>query len=176
MYATFIQSTSDDVVNSALKIVTGEMWSSAAGEKQPQADRRNGPLFKGSICGRQYLSVGHGHPLGVGLHLLQVLITPSSSIQRVTSSIPPCFPASVFSPSRQATRFGPANPLFMLLSGKGQNSLVVAEVIHHCKQCPIGNAALAGHLGTRLFTGIAIVGAVGSGESPSRTGRRFIWG
>jgi hypothetical protein len=29
--ATFIQSTPDHVVNPALKIVTGEMWSSAAG-------------------------------------------------------------------------------------------------------------------------------------------------
>ena len=29
--ATFIQSTPDHVVNSALKIVIGEMWSSAAG-------------------------------------------------------------------------------------------------------------------------------------------------
>jgi hypothetical protein len=29
--ATFIQSTPDQVVDSALKIVTGEMWSSAAG-------------------------------------------------------------------------------------------------------------------------------------------------
>ncbi len=30
-YATFIQSTPDHVVDSALKIVIGEMWSSAAG-------------------------------------------------------------------------------------------------------------------------------------------------
>ena len=48
---------------------------------------------------------------------------PLPSIQRLTSRIRSCFPASTFSPSRQAARLGQANCLFILPLGKGQNFL-----------------------------------------------------
>ena len=78
-YTTFIQSTPDHVVNFALKIVTGEMWSSAAGTGAP---------------------------------------------------------------------------------GKGQNFLSQLARYINPQAKALRNTALAGHSGTRPFTGIAIVGAV----------------
>jgi hypothetical protein len=109
MYATFIQSTPDHVVNSALKIVTGEMWSSAAGESSHRLTEGMA-LFEGAIYRRQYFSAGHGHPLGVGLHLLQAThytlffhATPYIVYSALVSGI--CISAL-----KQATRFGPANP------------------------------------------------------------------
>jgi hypothetical protein len=123
-YATFIQSTPDHVVDSALKIVIGEMWSSAAGASNsrrrlrerisvprqrqrghdptnppfealprlpPLGGHGNGALLPDAIPGRQYLSPGHGHPLGVGLPLLQVLLHPLPPYNAIHRLFGPAF-------------------------------------------------------------------------------------
>ena len=142
MCATFIQSTPDHVVNSALKIVTGEMWSSAAGESSHRLTEGMA-LFEGAICRRQLFRPGFRH-----LH---------------------------FRP-QAGHKIRAGKPLFMLLSGKGRNSLVVEELHHPGKQRPSETPRWQGIPERGPFTGNAIVGAVGSGRTPSRTCRSFIWG
>jgi len=77
-------------------------------------------------------------------------------------------PASTFSPSRQAARFGQANCLFILPPRKRTElSIVVGEVHHPRKQMRSATPRWLVISERGLFTGIAIVGAVGSGKTAS---------
>jgi len=76
--------------------------------------------------------------------------------------------ASTFSLSRQAARFAQANCLSILLSRKrSELSLVVGDVHHPRKQRPSETPRWLVIPERGLFTGIAIVGAVGSGKTAS---------
>jgi len=66
---------------------------------------------------------------------------------------------------KASRKIGQANCLFILTLGKGQNFLSWWRATSPPQANPLGNTALASHPERGLFTGIAIVGAVGSGKN-----------
>src|SRR5438309_10254439 len=127
----------------------------------------NGALFQDAIPGRQYLSPGHGHPLGVCVSLFQVLLYALSLHNALHCVLDPAFRHLHFRPQgrpqdsgRQTTSLSkpPEKDRTFSRGGRGTSPpqanpsetpcwLVIPE--------------------RGLFTGIAIVGAVGSGKTAS---------
>ena len=133
----------------------------------PLGDHGNGALLQDAIPGRQYLSAGHGHPLCAGLPLLQVLLHPLPLYKAfIAYSI---LLSGIYIFALKAGRKIRAGklPLYSDPRKSTELSLVVGEVHHARKLRPSETPRWLVTPERGLFTGIAIVGAVGSGKTAS---------
>src|SRR6267154_202403 len=112
----------------------------------PLGDHGNGALLQDAIPGRLYLSAGHGHPLCAGLPLLQVLLHPLPLYKALHRLFDPAFRHLHFRPQGRPQDSG-RQIASLLRPSETPRWLVIPE--------------------RGLFTGIAIVGAVGSGKTAS---------
>jgi len=127
----------------------------------------NGALLPDAMPGRQYLSPGHGHPLCADLSLLQVLLHPLPLCKALHRLFDPVFRHRHFRLQGRPQDSGRHTTSLSCPRKRTGLSLVVGEVHHPRKQMPSETPRWLVTPERGLFTGIAIVGAVGSGKTAS---------